>query len=179
MKTPSFGIDPTLDFVQATIAVLTVSDTRTTETDVSGKLLATRAEALGHKVMSRLILKDDASLIIQQLRAWVAQETIDIILITGGTGITARDVTPEAVLAVIDKEIPGFGETFRHVSQKTIGLSAMQSRALAGVAGATLIFALPGSTGACRDAWDEILQHQLDSRYRPCNFIELLPRLVE
>lgn len=179
MKTPSFGIDPSLEFIQATIAVLTVSDTRTTETDTSGKLLATRAEELGHKVMSRLILKDDASLIIQQLRAWVAQETIDIILITGGTGITARDVTPEAVLAVIDKDIPGFGEYFRHISLKTIGLSAMQSRALAGVAGATLIFALPGSTGACRDAWDEILQHQLDSRYRPCNFVELLPRLVE
>ena len=110
MKTPSFGIDPSIEFIQATIAVLTVSDTRTTETDTSGNLLATRAEELGHKVMSRLILKDDAGLIIQQLRAWVAQETIDIILITGGTGITARDVTPEAVLAVIDKEIPGFGE---------------------------------------------------------------------
>jgi molybdenum cofactor biosynthesis protein B len=178
MKT-SFGIDPSLEFVQATIAVLTVSDTRTSDTDTSGKLLATRAEALGHKVMSRLILKDEASLIIQQLRAWVAQETIDIILITGGTGITARDVTPEAVQAVIDKEIPGFGEYFRQISMKSIGLAAMQSRALAGVSGATLIFAVPGSTGACKDAWDEIFQHQLDSRYKPCNFIELLPRLVE
>ena len=171
--------DPSRPFLPLHIAVLTVSDTRTTSTDTSGTLLATRAEAMGHKVMSRLILKDDASLIIQQLRAWVAQETVDIILITGGTGITARDVTPEAVLAVIDKEIPGFGEYFRQISQKTIGLAAMQSRALAGTAGATLIFALPGSTGACNDAWEEILQHQLDSRYKPCNFIELLPRLVE
>ena len=179
MKTPSFGIDPSIEFIQATIAVLTVSDTRTTETDTSGNLLATRAEELGHKVMSRLILKDDAGLIIQQLRAWVAQETIDIILITGGTGITARDVTPEAVLAVIDKEIPGFGEYLRHISLKSVGLLRCSHARWQPWAGPTLIFAMPGSTGACRDAGDQLLQHQLDSRYRPCNFVQLLPRLVE
>src|SRR6202000_2733187 len=124
-----------------------------------------RATAAGHRVHAKLILRDDRDLIVSQLRAWIALGTVDVILVTGGTGITGRDVTPDALLDVIEKEIPGFGEMLRMVSLKSVGLSAIQSRATAGVAGATLLFAIPGSTGACRDAWDEILVHQLDSRY--------------
>lgn len=173
------GIDESVAFVPVSIAVLTVSDSRTEETDHSGRLLAERAREAGHRVVAKLILPDDRETLEAQLRAWVANPGVDVILITGGTGITGRDVTPEAVLAVCEKDIPGFGEHFRFVSHKSIGLAAIQSRALAGVANATLVFALPGSTGACRDGWDEILRWQLDSRYRPCNFVELLPRLSE
>lgn len=179
MSEPRFGVDSTREFVPLAIAVLTISDTRTEETDTSGRLLAERARAAGHVVVSKVIVTDDAELIEAQLRAWVANDAVQVVIATGGTGITGRDVTPEAFAAVCDKEIPGFGELFRQISLKTIGLSAIQSRAMAGVAGQTLLFALPGSTGACRDAWDEILVHQLDSRYRPCNFAELLPRLGE
>jgi molybdenum cofactor biosynthesis protein B len=175
----SFGIDESRERVSVSIAVLTVSDTRTEETDSSGRLLAERATAAGHRVHAKLILKDDQQMIVAQLRAWIASGTVDVVLVTGGTGITGRDVTPDAVLDVIEKEIPGFGELLRQVSLKTVGLSAIQSRATAGVAGSTLVFAIPGSTGACRDAWDEILVHQLDSRYRPCNLVEMLPRLSE
>ncbi len=175
----SFGIDETRERVSVSIAVLTVSDTRSDETDSSGRLLVDRATAAGHRIHAKLILKDDRETIVSQLRAWIALGSIDVILITGGTGITGRDVTPDALLDVIEKEIPGFGEMLRAISLKTVGLSAIQSRATAGVAGATLIFAIPGSTGACRDAWDEILVHQLDSRYRPCNLVEMLPRLME
>ena len=175
----SFGIDESRERVSVSIAVLTVSDTRSDETDSSGRLLVDRATAAGHRIHAKLILKDDRDTIVSQLRAWIALGSIDVILITGGTGITGRDVTPDALLDVIDKEIPGFGEMLRAISLKTVGLSAIQSRATAGVAGATLIFAIPGSTGACRDAWDEILVHQLDSRYRPCNLVEMLPRLME
>lgn len=175
----SFGIDESRERVSVSIAVLTVSDTRSEETDSSGRLLVERATAAGHRIHAKLILKDDRELIVAQLRAWIAAGTVDVVLITGGTGITGRDVTPDAVLDVLDKEIPGFGELLRQVSLKTVGLSAIQSRATAGVAGGTLIFAIPGSTGACRDAWDEILVHQLDSRYRPCNLVEMLPRLGE
>jgi molybdenum cofactor biosynthesis protein B len=173
------GIDPTLPFEPLSIAVMTVSDTRTDETDHSGRLLVSRAQSAGHHVAAKLIIADDREMIEAQLRAWIANPAIDVILATGGTGITGRDVTPEAFYAVYEKEIPGFGELFRQISLKSIGLAAIQSRATAGVAGGTLLFAMPGSPSACRDAWDEILQFQLDSRYRPCNFAELLPRLRE
>lgn len=175
----TFGIDESREKVSVSIAVLTVSDTRTEETDASGRLLVERAQAAGHRVHGKLILRDDREQIVAQLRAWIASETVDVILVTGGTGITGRDVTPDALLDVIDKEIPGYGELLRQVSLETVGLSAIQSRATAGVAGRTLVFAIPGSTGACRDAWDRILVHQLDSRYRPCNLVEMLPRLGE
>ena len=175
----SFGVDASLEQIPVSIAVLTVSDTRSEETDSSGRLLVERAKAAGHRIHAKLILRDDRELIVAQLRAWIASGTVDVVLITGGTGITGRDVTPDAVLDVIEKEIPGFGEVLRAVSLKTVGLSAIQSRATAGVAQSTLVFAIPGSTGACRDAWDEILVHQLDSRYRPCNLVEMLPRLME
>jgi molybdenum cofactor biosynthesis protein B len=175
----SFGVDTSRELVPVSIAVLTVSDTRSDETDSSGRLLVERATAAGHRVHAKLILRDDRETIVAQLRAWIASGAVDVILLTGGTGITGRDVTPDALLDVIEKEMPGFGEVLRQVSLKTVGLSAIQSRATAGVAGSTLLFAIPGSTGACRDAWDEILVHQLDSRYRPCNLVEMLPRLGE
>lgn len=174
-----FGIDDSVAFRPLAIAILTVSDSRTEETDHSGRLLAERARAAGHQLAARLIVPDDAEIIEAQLRAWIENPAIDCVIATGGTGVTGRDVTPEAFLRVYDKEIPGFGEFFRTLSMRSIGLSAIQSRATAGVAGGTLLFALPGSTGACKDGWDEILVHQLDSRYRPCNFAELLPRLTE
>jgi molybdenum cofactor biosynthesis protein B len=173
------GIDASRERVAVGVAILTVSDTRTDETDSSGRFLVEAVSALGHRIHTKLILPDDKDTLVAQLRAWIANDAVDVIIATGGTGITGRDVTPDAFFDVYDKEIPGFGELFRTISLKTIGLSAIQSRATAGVASSTLLFALPGSTGACRDAWDEILVHQLDSRYRPCNFIELLPRLRE
>lgn len=166
-------------FVPVNIAVLTVSDTRTLETDSSGQGLVARIETAGHRVVDRAIVADEADLIAAKLRTWIADGGIDVIITTGGTGVTGRDVTPEAVQAVMDKEIPGFGELFRWISYQKIKTSTIQSRALGAVAGGTYIFALPGSGGACRDAWDEILVHQLDARHRPCNFVELMPRLKE
>ncbi|RMG08702.1 MAG: molybdenum cofactor biosynthesis protein, partial [Cyanobacteria bacterium J055] len=138
-----------------------------------------RMTEAGHQVVARAIVPDDQDAIVQQLQTWIADPEIDAIISTGGTGITGRDVTPEAFYAVYDKEIPGFGELFRAISYPKIGTSAIQSRATAGVAGGTYLFALPGSTSACRAAWDEILRWQLDSRYRPCNFVALMPRLSE
>lgn len=173
------SIDETRAFVPVRIAVLTVSDTRTEETDKSGQLLVERAQEAGHTLVAKVIVPDDRESIERQLRAWIADPTVDVVIATGGTGITGRDITPEAFHACYDKEIPGFGELFRWISFESIGTSTIQSRATAGVAGGTLLFALPGSTGACRDAWDRILVHQLDARYRPCNFVELLPRLAE
>lgn len=173
------GIDPNRPFVPLRIAILTVSDTRTIETDASGTLLAQRIEAAGHAVASRAIVADDCDRITGALSEAIADPGIDVVITTGGTGVTGRDVTPEAVRAVMNKEIPGFGELFRQLSFRSIGTSTIQSRALAAVAGGTYIFALPGSTGACKDAWDDILLLQLDSRYRPCNFVELMPRLQE
>lgn len=173
------GIDESRERIPVGVAILTVSDTRTDETDSSGRFLAEAATAAGHRVHSKLILKDDKDMLVAQLGAWIANDAIDVVISTGGTGITGRDVTPEAFFEVYEKELPGFGELFRSISLKTIGLASIQSRATAGVAGGTLLFALPGSTGACRDAWEEILVLQLDSRYRPCNFVELLPRLRE
>jgi molybdenum cofactor biosynthesis protein B len=173
------GIDSSRAFVPLRIAVLTVSDTRSLDDDDSGALLVERLTTAGHSLMDRRIVSDDEATIVSQLRAWVDRADVDVILTTGGTGITGRDVTPEAVNAVCSKHIPGFGEYFRWVSRESVGTSTIQSRATAGVAGRSLIFALPGSTGACRDAWDQILVLQLDSRHRPCNFAELLPRLTE
>jgi molybdenum cofactor biosynthesis protein B len=158
---------------------LTVSDTRSEADDKSGQILVERILAAGHHLSDRKIIADDRDAIIAQLRRWIADPTTDVVVSTGGTGVTGRDVTPEAFHAVYEKEIPGFGEAFRMVSWGKIRTSTIQSRATAGVAGGTYLFALPGSPGACRDGWDEILQYQLDIRYRPCNFVELLPRLNE
>lgn len=166
-------------FVPVRIAVLTVSDTRTLDTDTSGQVLVGRLETAGHVLADRAIVKDDADAIEAQLRLWIANPEVDVVITTGGTGVTGRDVTPEALMRVIEKDIPGFGELFRWLSYQKIGTSTIQSRAMAGVADGTYIFALPGSSGACKDAWDGILATQLDSRFRPCNFVELMPRLRE
>ena len=166
-------------FLPVNIAVLTVSDTRTPATDRSGQTLAERIEKAGHRVAARDIVPDEKDAIIARLKAWIADADIDAVIATGGTGVTGRDITPEAFQAVYEKEIPGFGELFRWLSFQKIKTSTIQSRATAGVAGGTYLFALPGSPGACRDAWDDILVHQLDSRFKPCNFVELMPRLKE
>jgi molybdopterin adenylyltransferase len=166
-------------FLPVNIAVLTVSDSRTIDNDTSGRTLVERIEAAGHRVADRRIVADETDLIRAQLEAWIGDPDVDVVIATGGTGVTGRDVTPEAVHAVMDKEIPGFGELFRWLSYQKIGTSTVQSRALGAVAGGTYLFALPGSTGACKDAWDGILVQQLDSRHKPCNFVELMPRLRE
>jgi molybdenum cofactor biosynthesis protein B len=173
------GIDASRPFVPVNIAVLTVSDTRTEADDRSGATLIERLTAAGHRLAARRIVKDDVAAITTQLRQWIADPGIDVVIATGGTGVTGRDVTPEAFQSVYEKEIAGFGELFRMLSFQKIGSSTIQSRATAGVAGGTYLFAVPGSPGACRDAWDEILVHQLDYRFRPCNFVELIPRLTE
>ena len=172
-------IDQSRAFVPINIAILTVSDTRTLESDKSGDLLKARIEAHGHRVVARSIVKDEIEVIQTEVKQWIESPSIDVVISTGGTGLTGRDVTPEAFKAIFEKEIEGFGELFRWLSFKKIGTSTIQSRAVAGVAGGTYIFALPGSTGACKDAWDEILQYQLDIRFRPCNFVEIMPRLRE
>nr|HIL77097.1 molybdenum cofactor biosynthesis protein B [Rhodospirillales bacterium] len=166
-------------FLPVNIAVLTVSDTRTLKDDKSGNILVDRIEGAGHVVIDRDIIKDDVHSIIAKLESWISKENIDVVISTGGTGVTGRDVTPEAFHAVYEKTIPGFGELFRLLSFDKIGTSTIQSRATAGVAGGTYLFALPGSPGACKDAWDDILVHQLDYRFTPCNFVELMPRLSE
>ena len=172
-------IDQSRAFVPINIAILTVSDTRTVESDRSGDLLKERIEGYGHRVVARSIVKDEIEVIQTEVKQWIEDPRIDVVISTGGTGLTGRDVTPEALKEIFEKEIEGFGELFRWLSFKKIGTSTIQSRALAGVAGGTYIFALPGSTGACKDAWDEILQYQLDIRFRPCNFVEIMPRLRE
>jgi molybdenum cofactor biosynthesis protein B len=172
-------IDESRIFVPVNIAVLTVSDTRDASNDTSGDALAARITSSGHSLIARAIVRDDAGLIEAQLRAWVADPKIDVVITTGGTGITGRDVTPEAFSRVLDKTIEGFGELFRMLSYQKIGTSTIQSRAIGGVAGGTYLFALPGSTGAVKDGWDDILRFQLDSRHRPCNLVELMPRLME
>lgn len=173
------GIDESRAFLPLSIAVLTISDTRTLETDSSGQILCDRLQAAGHRLGERHIVPDDQAQIDALLRRLVADDAVQVVLLTGGTGVTGRDVTPEALHAVIEKHIPGFGELFRMLSYQHIGTSTIQSRATAGVANGTYLFALPGSTSACRDAWDWILAQQLDSRYRPCNFAELFTRLKE
>ena len=172
-------LDESRAFLPVAIAVLTVSDTRALADDRSGDTLVARVEAAGHRVAARTLLRDDADAIEGQLRAWIADPTVDVVVTTGGTGITGRDVTPEAFERVVEKRIEGFGELFRMLSYAKIGTSTIQSRAVAGVSGGTLLFALPGSTGAVKDAWDDILVHQLDARFRPCNLVELIPRLLE
>jgi len=172
-------IDETMDFVPVRIAVLTVSDTRSLSEDRSGQVLVDRIEAAGHSVVDRKIITDERDQIAAQLRDWCADDAVDVVISTGGTGLTGRDVTVEAHRDVYEKEIDAFGTIFTIVSMQKIGTSAVQSRATAGVAQGTYLFALPGSPGACKDAWDEILQRQLDYRHRPCNFVEIMPRLDE
>ena len=172
-------VDEGRPFLPIGIAVLTVSDTRSLADDKSGDTLVGRIEAAGHNVIARDIVHDEVEEIMTRLKTWIADPAIDVVISTGGTGVTGRDITPEAFAKVYEKEIPGFGELFRMLSYQKVGTSTIQSRATAGVAGGTYLFAVPGSPGACRDAWDDILVHQLDYRHQPCNFVELMPRLIE
>jgi len=173
------AVDPERIFKPINIALLTVSDSRDAATDTSGDILAERIKAAGHHLVARAIEKDDAAVLVNRLNNWIDDQGIDCIISTGGTGLTGRDVTPEALDRVKEKDIPGFGEIFRLISFQTIGTSTVQSRACAVLSRGTYIFALPGSNGAVKDGWDGILAEQLDSRNRPCNFVELMPRLRE
>jgi molybdopterin adenylyltransferase len=173
------AVDPALPFRAVNIALLTVSDTRTAADDTSGDILGERIMRAGHKLVARAIERDDAVSLVTRLNTWIDDPTIDTVILTGGTGLTGRDVTPEALDRVKDKDIPGFGELFRWISYRSIGTSTVQSRACAVVARGTYLFALPGSNGAVKDGWDGILAQQLDSRNRPCNFVDLMPRLRE
>ncbi|HTN13844.1 MAG TPA: molybdenum cofactor biosynthesis protein B [Sphingomonadaceae bacterium] len=173
------AVDPARIFKPINIALLTVSDTRGPDEDTSGDILAERIKTAGHKLVSRALEKDDVAIITQRLNNWIDDQGVDAVIITGGTGLTGRDVTPEALDRVKEKDIPGFGELFRWLSYNSIGTSTVQSRACAVVSRGTYIFALPGSNGAVKDGWDGILAEQLDSRNRPCNFVELMPRLRE
>lgn len=173
------SIDTSHPFRPLRLALLTVSDTRTLAEDLSGDILEARIREAGHELVARELLRDDVAAIETKLRAWIAEPVVEVVIVTGGTGVTGRDVTPEAMKAVWEKEIPGFGELFRWISFPKIGTSTIQSRACAGVANGTYLFAVPGSRNAVKDAWDEILVLQLDNRHRPCNFAELIPRLRE
>ena len=173
------AIDPARQFKPIQIAVLTVSDTRTGADDTSGDLLAERVQAAGHKLAARAIERDDPAAIVSRINTWIDQRIADAIITTGGTGLTGRDVTPEALDRIKDKDIPGFGELFRWLSYQSIGTSTVQSRACAVLSRGVYVFALPGSNGAVKDGWDGILAEQLDNRNRPCNFVELMPRLRE
>jgi molybdenum cofactor biosynthesis protein B len=173
------GIDETLPFVPLGIAVLTLSDTRSLAEDRAGDLLVERLTAAGHHLVRRALVSDDLVPIRATVLEFVADPKVDVVITTGGTGFTGRDVTPEAIEPLFDKRMDGFSTIFHQLSFAKIGTSTIQSRATAGVAGTTYIFVLPGSPGACKDAWDGILQHQLDYRYRPCNFVEIMPRLAE
>jgi molybdopterin adenylyltransferase len=167
------------DFVPVNIAVMTVSDSRTLDDDKSGQVLVDRLTASGHVLADRAIVTDDVDRIVEKLNGWIADPAINVVISTGGTGVTGRDVTPEAFESIYDKFIPGFGEMFRFLSYEKIGVSTIQSRATAGVTNGTYLFAVPGSPGACKDAWDGILESQLDYRHKPCNFVELMDRLLE
>lgn len=167
------------DFIPVNIAVLTISDTRTETDDVSGKILQERLITAGHQLADKQIVTDDIYRIRAIVSQWICDETIDVVITTGGTGLTGRDGTPEAVQVLFDKEVSGFGELFRQISYEHVRTSTVQSRAIAGVANGTFIFCLPGSSGACKTGWDDILMHQLDIRHKPCNFVELIPRLRE
>ncbi|HIF08448.1 MAG TPA: molybdenum cofactor biosynthesis protein B [Sneathiellales bacterium] len=173
------NLDSSRPFLPVRIAILTVSDSRTLADDNSGDILVARVEAAGHTLAGREIVTDDMDNIVGQLDVWISDDDVDVVISTGGTGVTGRDVTPEAFLKVVDKEIPVFGELFRMLSFQKIGTSTVQSRAVGGVSRGTYLFALPGSPGACKDGWDDILVHQLDYRFKPCNFVELMPRLTE
>ena len=172
-------LDPNRPFIPVRIAVLTVSDTRSVEDDTSGDTLAAMIAAAGHELAARAIVKDDVEAIRAQVRAWIADASIDVVISTGGTGFTGRDVTPEAVRPLFEKEIDGFSTVFHMISFEKVGTSTIQSRACGGLAQGTYIFCLPGSPGACKDAWNGILVHQLDNRHRPCNLVEIMPRLEE
>ncbi|MBM3523291.1 MAG: molybdenum cofactor biosynthesis protein B [Alphaproteobacteria bacterium] len=172
-------IDESRPFLPVNIAILTISDTRSAADDRSGNALAEMVTRDGHCVAARRIVKDEKADIAAAIKDWVADPAIDVVITTGGTGVTGRDVTPEAVESVLDKRIDGFGEMFRWISWQKVGTSTIQSRAVGGVAGGTYVFALPGSPSACRDGWEEILKWQLDNRHRPCNLVELMPRLQE
>ncbi len=161
------------------IAVVTVSDTRTEVDDKSGQMLVDRIQTAGHRLVEKKIIKDEKKLLRKQLKIWIANPDVDVVIATGGTGVTGRDITPEAFEALYEKSIPGFGELFRMLSYENIRTSSLQSRCTAGVANGTFLFALPGSTGACKDGWDQILVHQLDNTHKPCNLAELIPRLRE
>ena len=173
------GINEALDFVPVRIAILTVSDTRTLDTDTSGNILSGRAEGTGHIIADRSIVPDDADQIRQVVQSWIDDSSVDVVISTGGTGLTGRDVTPEAVTPLFDKVIEGFSVIFHQVSFQSVGLSTLQSRAVAGVANGTFIFCLPGSNGAVKDGWDKVISFQLDSRHKPCNLVEIMPRLME
>ena len=173
------SIDETKQFIPLGIAVMTVSDTRSLADDKSGTTLSERLVAAGHRLGARAIVTDDVEKIREQVKSWIADPAIDVVITTGGTGFTGRDVTPEALEPLFEKRMDGFATMFLMISHAKIGTSAIQTRATAGVAGATYIFCLPGSPGACKDGWDGILLHQLDYRYRPCNFVEIMPRLDE
>jgi len=176
---PGGGIDPTLDVTPVLIAVLTVSDTRDEQDDTSGSILADRILAAGHRLADRAIVPDDVTAIRECVRQWIGSDEVDVILTTGGTGLTGRDVTPEAIEPLFDKRIEGFSAVFHLVSYQSVGLSTLQSRATAGIIDGVFVFCLPGSNGAVRDGWDKVIGPQLDSRHRPCNLIELMPRLDE
>lgn len=176
---PGGKIDETKTFTPVRIAVLTISDTRDEESDTSGDVLAGRVTGAGHELAGRGIVRDDIKAIREQIRAWAASGSVDVIITTGGTGITGRDVTPEAVRPLLDKEIDGFSVIFHMVSYQSVGLSTLQSRALAGLIGGVFVFCLPGSNGAVKDGWDKVISAQLDSRHGPCNMVELMPRLLE
>ena len=175
----SHGINESLTFIPVNIAVLTVSDTRTPDTDTSGDILAQRLSDAGHNLAAREIVKDDISTIRDTVQNWIDDTEIDVVISTGGTGLTGRDTTPEAVTPLFEKTIEGFSVIFHQVSFQTVGLSTLQSRAVAGLASNTFIFALPGSNGAVKDGWDKVISFQLDSRHKPCNLVELMPRLDE
>ena len=172
-------MDDTIKGTSVNIVVLTVSDTRTEENDKSGDTLVERIKKAGHRIVEKRIVKDELSLLKDTLKEWIASSEVDVVIATGGTGVTGRDITPEAFESLYEKPIPGFGELFRWLSYQNIKTSTIQSRATAGVANGTFLFALPGSTGACKDAWDMIIVHQLDSTLKPCNLVELMPRLME
>lgn len=172
-------IDESRPFIPVNIAVLTVSDTRSVKDDKSGTLLAKLLTEAGHHLAEHAVVKDDIPAIRARVKSWIEDERVDVVLTTGGTGFTGRDVTPEAVRSLFEKEIEGFSVLFHRLSYEKVGTSTIQSRACGGVAGGTYIFCVPGSPGACRDAWEGILQHQLDNRHRPCNFVEIMPRLLE
>lgn len=177
--TPGGKIDETRAFKPVRVAVLTISDTRDAESDTSGDLLASRVTGAGHELADRAIVPDDVGMIREQIKAWVASGGVEAIVTTGGTGITGRDVTPEAVEPLFDKKIDGFSVVFHLVSYQSVGLSTLQSRATAGIVGGVFVFCLPGSNGAVKDGWDKVISAQLDSRHGPCNMVELMPRLLE
>lgn len=174
-----FGVNDELEFRPVRIALLTVSDTRTLENDTSGDILEDRMVSAGHHLAARILLRDEADHIRRQVETWINDPDIDVVITTGGTGLTGRDVTVEAVRPLFEKEIDGFSVIFHQISYKSVGLSTLQSRACAGLARGTFIFLLPGSRGAVKDAWDEIIRFEIDSRYRPCNLVEIMPRLME